>query len=212
MVARACTQGTGGRGGYFDSSGIIRDVMQTHLMQIFLWLAMEQPTSMAPADVMRAKVDLLRRVPALSLDPGSAFLGQYAASGDEPGYLDDESVPPGSLCPTFASVLLRVHNERWDGVPFLFTAGKGMDERVCEVRVRYRPRLASAVPGAGAGLRLAGWGGDGASSDDSRNELVMRIQPDVRGSPRDPCSTRWADAHAYLRLCSPGSGSAGWLG
>jgi glucose-6-phosphate 1-dehydrogenase len=102
-------------------------------------------------------------VPTLRLDPTEVFLGQFTAAGDELGYLDDATVPAGSLCPTFAALVLRVENERWRGVPFLFTAGKGMDERVCEIRVRYRPSAANRALGVPA---------------DQANELVMRIQPD----------------------------------
>ena len=156
--------GTGGRGGYFDREGIVRDVVQNHLMQAFMWLAMEPPKSMRAADITQAKLALLRCIAPISLDPNEAFLAQYAACGDEPGYLDDESVPPGSRCPTFASLVLRVNNERWRGVPFLFTAGKGMDERVCELRVRYRPHALNKMLDPHAG--------------EHRNELVMRVQPD----------------------------------
>lgn len=155
--------GTGGRGGFFDREGIIRDVVQNHLMQAFMFLAMEPPKTMSPHDVTRAKVDLLRRIAPLSCDAEECFLAQYVACGDEPGYLDDETVPRGSRCPTFASLVLHVDNDRWRGVPFLFTAGKGMDERVCELRVRYRPHTLNRMMDPGA---------------EHRNELVMRVQPD----------------------------------
>ena len=84
--------GTGGRGGFFDREGIIRDVVQNHLMQAFMFLAMEPPKTMSPHDVTRAKVDLLRRIAPLSCDAEECFLAQYVACGDEPGYLDDETV------------------------------------------------------------------------------------------------------------------------
>ena len=155
--------GTGGRGGFFDREGIIRDVIQPHLMQAFLWLAIEPPKSMRAADITKAKLELLRRVSAVSLDADETFLAQYTACDDEPGYLDDETVPHGSRCPTFASLVLRVDNERWRGVPFLFTAGKGMDERVCELRVRYKPHALNKMMDP---------------TYEHRNELVMRVQPD----------------------------------
>ena len=69
---------------------------------------------------------------------------------------------PGRLAlPTFASMVLKVDNDRWRGVPFLFTAGKGMDERVCELRVRFKAQPTNAMMGV-----------------DTQNELVMRVQPD----------------------------------
>ena len=140
-----------------------------------MWLAMEPPASMTAEAVIDAKVSLLKSVPALRLDPSEVFLGQFASNGEELGYLNDATVPRGSTCATFASVLLHVDNERWRGVPFLFTAGKGMDERVCEVRVRYRPTASNAMLGI---------------PESDTNELVLRIQPDeaiyVRTVAKEP--------------------------
>jgi len=153
--------GTGGRGGYFDGFGIIRDIIQNHLLQAFMWLAMEPPASMTAPDIVKAKVDLLSKVKTLSLNPKTVLLGQFTASCSEKGYLDDETVPKGSKCPTFASVVLKVDNRRWRGVPFLFTAGKGMEERVCELRVRFKKQAVNKMMGV-----------------DTNNELVLRVQPD----------------------------------
>jgi len=55
-----------------------------------------------------------------------------------PGYLDDETVPKGSLCPTFAAIALHINNARWDGVPFLLKAGKALNTRGAEIRVQFR--------------------------------------------------------------------------
>merc|ERR1719326_574514 len=141
-------------------------MMQSHLLQVFMLCAIERPTSMTAANITAAKRNLLREVEMLTLDSG-VFLGQFTKNSwnvdgqvrTEPGYLDDPTVPEGSKCPTFAAVVLRVNNERWRGVPFLMTAGKGLDERLAEVRIRFRPSLLQGPEPAG-------------------NELVMRIQPD----------------------------------
>jgi glucose-6-phosphate 1-dehydrogenase len=145
--------------------------MQNHLLQVFMLVAMEFPMGKDSASIAAAKVKLLEKVQTLHYSPAKAFLGQFAAnrwtersSGTqrtEPGYLDDPTVPEGSRCPTFASVVLEVDNDRWRGVPFLMQAGKGLDERKAEVRVRFKPdprtqALFGSLPG---------------------NELVMRIQP-----------------------------------
>ena len=154
--------GTGGRGGYFDGFGIIRDIVQNHLLQAFMWVAMEPPSSMTGEAITRSKVGLLRTVSTLSLDDASSvFLGQFGRHGEDAGYLEDTTVPAGSRCPTFAAVVLKVDSDRWRGVPFLFTAGKGMDERVCEVRVRYKRQPTNAMMGV-----------------ELQNELVLRVQPD----------------------------------
>ena len=125
--------GLGGRGGYFDSFGIIRDMMQNQLLQVLLWIAMEPPEDMSAQSIIEAKVELLRCIETLQFTPKECFLGQFGPSAKGPGYLDDDTVPKDSHCPTFASLLLQVHNTRWRGVPFLMTAGKGVDERLCEV-------------------------------------------------------------------------------
>jgi glucose-6-phosphate 1-dehydrogenase len=96
---------------------------------------MERPVSFSSEDIRDEKVSnrptwhadnqvkVLRAIPPIKKE--EVLLGQYAATGDKPGYLDDESVPKGSKCPTFASMILHVNNDRWQGVPFIMKAGKG---------------------------------------------------------------------------------------
>merc|ERR1711988_2072879 len=156
--------GTQGRGGYFDEFGIIRDVMQNHLLQIFCLAAMEKPVTTSPDDIRDEKVKVLKAVPELSLS--DVVLGQYEGDPDHPdedgrlGYLQDPTVPQGSTCPTFASAVLRINNERWDGVPFILKCGKALNERKAEVRIQYKD-----VPG------------DIFKGESVRNELVIRVQP-----------------------------------
>mmetsp|Transcript_8996 Transcript_8996/g.16207 ORF Transcript_8996/g.16207 Transcript_8996/m.16207 type:complete len:517 (-) Transcript_8996:188-1738(-) len=154
--------GTDGRGGYFDSVGIIRDVIQNHLLQLMALLTMEKPVTLNPDDIRDEKLRVLRYIAPLTTD--DCVLGQYTTDGSRPGYLDDETVPQGSKCPTFATCVLRVHNDRWEGVPFILKAGKAVNEKKVEVRIQFK-----SVP---APL----WGYD--SADKHRNELVMRLQPD----------------------------------
>ncbi|MBN1441239.1 MAG: glucose-6-phosphate dehydrogenase, partial [Planctomycetes bacterium] len=158
--------GLEGRGGYFDSYGIIRDVMQNHLLQILALAAMEPPGRLDAAHIAREKVKVLRAIPPPALD--EMVLGQYTSSlrGGRriPGYTDDETVPEGSITPTFAAVRLRVENPRWQGVPFLMRAGKGLEDRLTEIRIHFRE-----VP-------------SNMFCDDrgcpAPNELVIRVQPD----------------------------------
>ena len=130
--------GTQGRGGYFDEFGIIRDVMQNHLLQILCLAAMEKPVTTSPDDIRDEKVKVLKAIPSLSLS--SCVLGQYCGDPDSDhpdarlGYLEDPTVPEGSSCPTFAAAVLKINNERWDGVPFMLKCGKALDERKAEVR------------------------------------------------------------------------------
>lgn len=121
--------GTQGRGGYFDEFGIIRDVMQNHLLQILSLVAMEKPASCHPDDIRDEKVKVLKCIKTLTLD--DVVLGQYIGDpeSDNPdarlGYLDDTTVPSGSITPTYSLAVLKINNERWDGVPFILKCGKG---------------------------------------------------------------------------------------
>ncbi|KAG9150644.1 hypothetical protein Leryth_008111 [Lithospermum erythrorhizon] len=161
--------GTEGRGGYFDHYGIIRDIMQNHLLQILALFAMETPVSLDAEDIRNEKVKVLRSMRTLKLE--DIVLGQY--KGDtrggvaHPGYVDDKTVPKDSLTPTFAAAALFIDNPRWDGVPFLMKAGKALHKRRAEIRVQFRH-----VPG---NLYNKNFGTD---LDQATNELVIRVQPD----------------------------------
>ncbi|KAI0241216.1 Glucose-6-phosphate 1-dehydrogenase [Lamellibrachia satsuma] len=135
--------GTQGRGGYFDQFGIIRDVMQNHLLQILTLVAMEKPISTSPEDIRDEKVKVLRCIPEVEYE--NVVLGQYvgntsAPEGDEArnGYLDDPTVPRGSKTATFVEAAMFIKNERWEGVPFLMRCGKALNERKAEVRIQFR--------------------------------------------------------------------------
>ncbi|ADV23423.1 glucose-6-phosphate dehydrogenase [Cryptococcus gattii E566] len=150
--------GTEGRGGYFDEFGIIRDVCQNHLMQALSILAMERPVSFSAEDIRDEKVKVLRCIPAI--DRKDVLFGQYVGAGDKPGYLEDDTVPKDSKCPTFAAMTLWINNPRWEGVPFIMKAGKALNEAKVEIRVQYKDAT------------------QGIFMDIPRDELVMRIQPD----------------------------------
>ena len=98
------TLGVDGRGGYFDNYGIIRDIMQNHLLQMVSLLAMEQPLSLHSADIRDEKVRLLKAIEPMKLE--NTVIGQYVGNDTQPGYLDDPSVPKDSLTATFAATIL----------------------------------------------------------------------------------------------------------
>jgi glucose-6-phosphate 1-dehydrogenase len=140
--------------------------MQNHLLQVMLWFAMEPPSSLSREAVQREKCKLLKAVKTLRME--DVFLGQFGRGTwtedgnvhEEPGYLDDQTVPAGSTCPTYAALTLQIDNDRWRGVPFMMRAGKGLDERMAEVRVTFKEQAFNKL------------------FNGSQNELVMRIQPD----------------------------------
>lgn len=158
--------GVEARGGYFEDYGIIRDVMQNHLLQILALVAMERPAAWSAHAIRNAKVNLLRRVAALG--PDDLLLGQYRGitrgAITVPSYRQAPQVHPDSLTATYAAARLRIDNRRWRGVPFLLSAGKALRERRSEIRIRFRDARGSIFGQDGIGLPA--------------NELVIRIQPD----------------------------------
>ncbi|KAG7978739.1 hypothetical protein I3843_05G096900 [Carya illinoinensis] len=161
--------GTEGRGGYFDNYGIIRDIMQNHLLQILALFAMETPVSLDAEDIRNEKVKVLRSMRPLQLE--NVVVGQYKSHTKGgvtyPAYTDDKTVPKDSLTPTFAAAAVFIDNARWDGVPFLVKAGKALHTKRAEIRVQFRH-----VPG---NLYNRNFGTD---LDRATNELVIRVQPD----------------------------------
>ncbi|XP_050384490.1 glucose-6-phosphate 1-dehydrogenase, chloroplastic-like [Argentina anserina] len=161
--------GTEGRGGYFDKYGIIRDIMQNHLLQILALFAMETPVSLDAEDIRNEKVKVLRSMRPLLLE--DVVIGQYKGHNKGgktfPAYIDDPTVRNDSLTPTFAAAALFIDNARWDGVPFLMKAGKALHTKRTEIRVQFRH-----VPG---NLYKRNFGTD---LDKATNELVLRVQPD----------------------------------
>ncbi|KAH9290671.1 hypothetical protein KI387_034788, partial [Taxus chinensis] len=145
--------GTEGRGGYFDEYGIIRDIIQNHLLQVLCLISMEKPVSLTPEHIRDEKVKVLESVQPIRDE--DVVLGQYE------GYTEDPTVAKDSKTPTFATVVLRIHNERWDGVPFILKAGKALNSRKAEIRVQFKD-----VPGDI--FKCAKHG---------RNEFVIRLQP-----------------------------------
>ncbi|KAG6398706.1 hypothetical protein SASPL_140174 [Salvia splendens] len=161
--------GTEGRGGYFDHYGIMRDIMQNHLLQILALFAMETPVSLDAEDIRNEKVKVLRSMRPIRAD--DVILGQYKSHTkggvSYPGYTDDKTVPKDSLTPTFAAAALFIDNARWDGVPFLMKAGKALHDKRAEIRVQFRN-----VPGNLYNRS------SGTDIDQATNELVIRVQPD----------------------------------
>lgn len=160
--------GVGSRGGYFEESGIIRDMIQNHLLQVLTLIAMEPPTALTANSVRDEKVKVLKAI--RSFAPAdvakNTVRGQYVASSfggeDVKGYTDEEGVPADSRTETFAAVRLQVHNWRWANTPFFLRSGKRLPRRATEVAITFkRPPLT-----------LFGTG------QPAPNVLLLRIQPD----------------------------------
>ncbi|NWX87261.1 G6PE protein, partial [Nothoprocta pentlandii] len=128
-----------GRTSFYEQYGVIRDVLQNHLTEALLFLTMELPGNVSSAgEVLQRKLQGFQSLRGLA--KGSAVLGQYAAYG---GHVREELQQAQgyvSTTPTFAGVLIHSDSLRWEGVPFLLTSGKALDERVGYVRVLFKNR------------------------------------------------------------------------
>lgn len=153
--------GTEGRGGYFDSIGIIRDVIQNHLLQVLTILLMGKPEDFTnPESIRNEKVNLLKAI--RTIDFNDVLIGQYTKStdGSKPAYIDDETVNADSKANTFAAIALHVDNDTWKNVPIILKAGKALNDSKVEIRIQFKKSVADIY------------------ENSSRNELVFRIQPD----------------------------------
>ncbi len=124
----------GRRGGYYDGSGVMRDMLQNHILQIMTMVAMEDPTRFTAENLRNEKMKVLSAIPVPTIDKArkGVALGQYTGYHAEPG------VPATSKTPTFAAVRLEVENRRWHGVPFYLRSGKGLKNRYSEVMIQFR--------------------------------------------------------------------------
>ena len=132
--------GVGTRGRYYDQTGVLRDMVQSHLTQIMSLIAMESPTQFIPGDVRDEKVKVLRSIQPI--EPGEIVLGQYHRGVGNGVSMDDYTAAPGvdpsSRVPTYAALRLSIDNWRWQGVPFYLRAGKAMARRQTQVAVTFR--------------------------------------------------------------------------
>jgi len=161
--------GVEGRGGYYDRSGALRDMMQNHLIQLLCIVAMEPPASSDADSIRDEKLKVLRCLKRF--DPASVnanvVRGQYragiAGGVAVPGYLEEPGVGPDSHTETFVAVRAEIENWRWAGVPFLLRTGKRLGARGAEIVINFLPVPHPIFEGTEA---------------PARNRLVICLQPD----------------------------------
>ncbi len=166
------TVGVGGRGGYYDKSGAMRDMVQNHLMQLLCLIAMEPPAHFDPDSVRDEKLKVIR-----ALDPVPAediVRGQYRAEGDQPSYVED-AVNPDSRTESFLAMKVHIANWRWNGTPFYLRTGKRLRARKSEIAVVFKePPHSIFEPQEGRRC----------------NELIIHLQPnegmDLRVTIKEP--------------------------
>ncbi len=133
-ITAAETLGIESRGAFYDATGVVRDFVQNHLLQVLALIAMEAPVSLKADDLRDAKVQVLRSL--RPIDAGN--LTENAVFGQYRGYLEEEGVAAGSRTPTYVALRAHIDNWRWQGVPFFIRAGKNLKERRTEVSIFFQ--------------------------------------------------------------------------
>jgi glucose-6-phosphate 1-dehydrogenase len=145
QITVAETLGVGDRGGFYETTGAMRDIVQNHVLQVLSLLLMEPPTSFHPEAIRDEKVKLLRAIRTLDDEAdiaANAVRGQYTRGGTRddlmPGYRDEPGVDPLSFTETFVALRLDIDNWRWTGVPVYVRTGKRLPARTTEVAMEFR--------------------------------------------------------------------------
>jgi glucose-6-phosphate 1-dehydrogenase len=161
-ITAAETLGVEGRARFYDETGVVRDMVQNHLLQVLSLVAMEPPVSLSAEDIRDEKNKVFRALrPLAGKEVGRAVVqGQYA------GYLEEPGVSPDSRTPTYVAMKVNVDTWRWQGVPFYLRAGKRLARRVTEVSVHFKSVPFSLFSTGDACQRL------------EPNVLTFRIQPE----------------------------------
>jgi glucose-6-phosphate 1-dehydrogenase len=162
--------GVGSRGGYYEESGAMRDMVQNHVLQVLSLIGMEPPVSLEAESVRDEKVKLLKSIrPMSAADIAKNIVrGQYFAGdvdGDaRPAYRSEPKVNPKSNVETFVAMKLWIDNWRWSGVPFYIRTGKNLPVSASEVRIQFKP-APNILFAAKSGVKL------------DPNSLTLRLQP-----------------------------------
>lgn len=151
------------RAEYYDRSGVIRDMVQNHLLQLLTLVAMEPPSSVVPESLRDRRVDVLRAVRRPNPEPlsGDAVPGQYD------GYRDERGVDAESQTATYAAMRLFVDNWRWNGIPFYLRTGKAMRQKLTEIIIEFQSPPQLLFPDVSPGNEIP-----------PSNTLAICIQPD----------------------------------
>lgn len=160
------------RGGYYDHSGALRDMIQNHLLQLLCYVAMEAPVSFNADEIRNKKVDVLHALRKFKREEVhlSAVRGQYGEGWLEgkkvEGYREENGVAKESNTETFAAIKFFIDNWRWQGVPFYVRTGKRMSESISIITIQFRPVPHHSFPSAAA----ENW---------QPNRLILHIQPQM---------------------------------
>jgi glucose-6-phosphate 1-dehydrogenase len=166
------TVGLEGRGGYYEQSGALRDMVQNHILQLMCMVAMEAPVSFDANEIRNKKVDVLNAIRRISKEDVNQFAvrGQYGEGwmkGEKvPGYKQEKGVEANSSTETFAAVKFYIDNWRWQDVPFYVRTGKRMNQKASNITIQFKAAPNFAFPPEAADT----W---------RSNRLTIAIQPEM---------------------------------
>ncbi len=144
QITSSETVGVEERGGYYEKSGALRDMVQNHMLQMVTMIAMEPPSRLVTEAIRDEKVKVLRSLRRFELDEVKDYVirGQYdrghLAGKDLAGYLEENGVNPQSTTETFVAAKLYIDNFRWAGVPFYIRTGKRMPTKATEIIIQFK--------------------------------------------------------------------------
>lgn len=144
QITHAETQGIAGRASYYDATGAMRDMIQSHLMQMLTLVAMEPPANLEPESLRDEKVKVLKSIRPITRSAvnAHAFRAQYTNGKIDntkvPGYLQEQDIPAHSVTETYASLKLYIDNWRWRDVPFYLRTGKRMAQNSSMISIRFK--------------------------------------------------------------------------
>jgi glucose-6-phosphate 1-dehydrogenase len=175
QITASETLGVEGRGGYYETSGALRDMMQNHLLQLMTLTAMEPPGTLRADAIRNEKLKVLESIRPLhgEMIDHCVVRGQYGAGRigeqDRVAYRDEPRVKPDSATETYVAMKLHIDNWRWSGVPFYLRSGKSLAKRVSEIAIQFKsvPQILFRAT---------------TPSGIEPNVLVLRIQPDEGAS------------------------------
>ena len=170
QITVAEAEGIGSRAGYYDRAGALRDMIQSHLLQVLAIVAMEPPAAYDPDSIRSEKVKLLQSIQVdANVDLGQTLVrGQYADGPEAHGataYVAEPGVSPDSQTETYVALRLCVENWRWAGIPFFLRTGKRLPAKMTEVTIHFRPAPHPILDPV-----------EGDRPD--ANLLILRIQPE----------------------------------
>jgi glucose-6-phosphate 1-dehydrogenase len=162
--------GVEGRGGYYEGSGALRDMLQNHLLQMVGLTAMEPPSSMEADAIRNETMKVFQSLKPIREEDvsGQVIRGQYLAShirGEAiPGYREETGVDPDSRTETYVALKFYIENWRWEGVPFYIRTGKRLPTRVTEIVLHFKHTPMNLF--------------EEENIFRTSNQLIIRIQPD----------------------------------